>query len=171
MTGPRKLLEATLLFPVTATKVGLGLKKQKIGAGRRNGWGGIVDPGEDEYAGVVREVFEEGEILIDPATLAKAAVILFHNEKFDCRVHAFLCQWEYGLLRETGEMGPHEWHDRFAPPTAQMMLADAEWVPRILAGENLVGEVWYSQGQKTLLKPSIFQAVLPEELPRLRLAA
>ena len=168
MTDTRKLLEATLLFPVTHNEVGLGVKKQKIGAGLLNGWGGIVEPGEDEIACIVREVMEEGGIAVDPATLIKAAVVLFHNERFDCRVHTFLAPWRYGPLQETNEMGPLEWHDRLNLPTIRMMRADAQWVPRILAGETLLGEVWYGPNQRSFLQPSDFRAVLPQDLPRLR---
>lgn len=171
MTETRRLLEATLLFPVTVQEVGLGLKKQKIGAGKLNGWGGIVEPGEDELMCIVREVKEEGGITVDPKTLIKAAVVLFHNEKFDCRVHTFLAPWQYQPLQETDEMGPLEWHNRLNPPTGRMMLADAQWVPRILAGESLIGEVWYGPDQSSFLQPSVYQSVSPQELPRLRPAA
>jgi len=168
MTDTKKLLEATLLFPITADEVGLGVKKQKIGAGLLNGWGGIIEKGEDELACIVRETLEEGSVAVDPATLTKVAVVLFHNEKYDCRVHTFLAPWHYGPLKETDEMGPLEWHDRLNVPTERMMLADKLWVPRILDGETLVGEVWYGPSQQSFLHPSDFRAVSPEYLPRLR---
>lgn len=167
----KPLLEATLLLPVTTTHVGLGLKKKKIGAGLLNGWGGIIEDGEDEAACIVREVYEEGGIEVDRSALEKAAVILFHNERYDCRVCVFLTEWRYAPLQETEEMGAMEWHDRANPPTGQMMLADREWLPRILKGERLIGEVWYGPEQKSFLKQSEYRAVAAHKLPCLRPAA
>ena len=163
--------EATLLLPVTKTQVGLGIKRQKIGAGLLNGWGGMIDPGEDDITCVVRETLEEGGIEVDPKTLVKVAVILFHNEKFDCRVHVFLAPWRYPDLKETEEMGPMMWYSRATPPVEQMMLADREWLPRVLGYTNLVGEVWYSPDQKSLLRPSEYRSVPASHLPRSRPAA
>lgn len=168
MADTRKLLEATLLFPTRANEVGMGVKKQKIGAGLLNGWGGIIEKGENELTCIVRETLEEGHVAVDPATLRKVAVILFHNEKFDCRVHAYLAPWNYGPLQETDEMGPLEWYDRFNPPTKRMMLADSQWVPQVLGGVYLMGEVWYGPNQQSFLRPSVFTVTFPQELPRLR---
>ncbi len=145
-----KHIEATLLFPVTPTKVGLGYKKQKIGAGLLNGWGGMVDPGESPLACIGREVLEEGGVQVDLETLIKVAVMLFHNEKFDCRVHAYLAPWHYEPLQETDEMGTLAWYSRTNPPLHRMMPADKIWVPEILAGKYIRGEAWYGPGQKEL---------------------
>jgi 8-oxo-dGTP pyrophosphatase MutT (NUDIX family) len=163
MTEEKKHLEATLLLPVTADKVGLGLKKQKIGKGLLNGWGGLVDPGETPLECAVRETFEEGGVKVDAQTLIKAAVILFHNEKFDCQVHVYLAPWSYGPLQETDEMGPIEWYDRLAPPVHHMMLADKDWLPLVLQGKHIRGEVWYGPNQESL-KGCNFQYVEPHEL-------
>lgn len=150
MAQERKHIEATLLFPVTTTQVGLAIKKQKIGAGLLNGWGGVVEPGESALVCIGREVFEEGGVRVDLETLTKVAVMLFHNEKYDCRVHAYLAPWHYGPLQETDEMGALAWYSRTKPPVHRMMPADRIWVPEILAGNYIRGEAWYGPGQKEL---------------------
>ena len=147
----RKHIEATLMFPVTTTHVGLGLKKQKIGAGLLNGWGGVVEQGESLLSCIAREVFEEGSVQVEQETLIKVAVMLFHNERYDCRVHAYLAPWHYGLLQETEEMGTQAWYPKTSPPLTHMMPADRIWVPKILAGNYIVGEAWYGPGQKELV--------------------
>ena len=163
MTEAKKHIEATLLLPVTVDKIGLGLKKQKIGAGKLNGWGGVIDPGETPLACIVREVCEEGGVMVDPKTLIKAALMLFHNEKFDCTVHVYLAPWSYESLQETDEMGPLKWYDRLAPPLHNMMPADKVWLPLVLEGYFIRGEAWYGPHQETL-ENCIIDYVDPHDL-------
>ncbi len=165
MAQERKHIEATLLFPITPTKVGLGLKKQKVGAGLLNGWGGVVEAGESPLTCIGREVFEEGGVRVDLETLTKVAVMLFHNEKFDCRVHTYLAPWHYEPLQETAEMGAQTWYPRTKPPIHRMMAADRIWVPKILAGNCVRGEAWYGPEQKQLVgRGCVIDYVRPHQL-------
>lgn len=152
MSTNRKKIECGLLIPVTPAQVGLGIKKQKIGKGKLNGWGGVLDPNETMLECIVREVLEEGGVQVDHRELIKAAVILFHNEMYDCKVHVYLAPWHYPLLQETDEMGAHVWYDRASPPLSNMMVADRDWLPLVLAGKYVKGEVWYGPNQESVQK-------------------
>lgn len=112
---------------------------------------------------VVRELREEGGADVDPAALEKAAVVLFHNEAYDCEVHVYLCAWAGGELRETDEMGPMAWYDRESLPLERMMAADREWLPPVLRGRRIRGEVWYGPGQEAVVR-SLYEEVGPQEL-------
>lgn len=165
----KTLLNAALVFLVTPTEVGLGLKKQKIGAGLLNTVGGGIEPGETAAECAVREAQEEWTITIDPSSLSKVAVADFHNRKsdgelFNCRVHTFFCTTWEGTPQESDEMGPLEWFARDQVPFDRLMLADRDWLPAILSGKYIYAESWYGPKQQTLEQPTILTEVTPEKL-------
>lgn len=150
--------KCTLVFPKRGGVVWLGLKKLKVGAGKWNGWGGKFDQGAGDKTMedcAVREVKQEtGGLAMDPSRLTLAAVINFfilEQHIFECHIYLYEVQnGEADLLSETEEMGRGVAFDLEHLPR-EMMPADALFLPRILRGERLQGNCYYSQGNKEVL--------------------
>lgn len=172
MYEEKVLLRAVLTFLQKDGQILLPLKKLKIGAGRRNGYGGGIEPGEDPYAATVREVAEECGVVADPADIHPMAVVDFHNTKqdggtFTCRaLISTLSHWS-GEPKESAEMGPPEWFPTNVAPVQEMMLADQDWFPHMLAGKCIYAEAWYGPRQQTILRPTEVAPISKDELDRL----
>lgn len=150
------LLNATLCFPIRNGRVLLARKTGKIGKGCWNGYGGGIEKGEKPKKAAPRELFEESEMIAESQDLHKAAVIDFHNEKsdggrFTCRVHIYLLYKWVGEPKVTDEMKEPTWFHPDDLPFDEMMPADREWIPLILKGKKILGEVRLGPFQKTLL--------------------
>jgi 8-oxo-dGTP pyrophosphatase MutT (NUDIX family) len=156
MQEEKVLLHATLCFPVSNTHVLLGVKMKKIGAERRNGWGGGIDPGETAIECIMREVYEEGRVKALPRDFEKVAVVDFENHTsggdiFVCRVHTYLLHRWDGEFQTTAEMTDPQWFEKQNLPLDEMMPADRIWVPPLMAGKKLYAQAKYGPFQKTLL--------------------
>jgi len=141
------LRTATLCFLVRgypAREVLLGLKKSGFGAGKYNGIGGKVEPGESVTAAVSREVWEEIGVRVLESQLSPVAHLTFefpHRSGWDQIVYAYLAQEWSGVPRESREMRPR-WFGVAAIPYGEMWADDRHWLPRVLAGERVKG--WFS---------------------------
>ena len=99
--------QATLLFVVNEDKVLLIEKKRGIGAGKINGPGGRIDPGEGPLEAAVREV--EEELRVTPIGIVKVGEVLFQVlNGVSIRIHVFRaddCEGRGYLIMEyvTGE--------------------------------------------------------------------
>lgn len=156
---------ATLCFLIKETNgevshVLLARKKVRLGAGKYNGAGGRVEPGEDPDTAARREVREEYRE-VEVRSLAKVAELSFlwpavgDNAQM---VHVYLVrQWE-GEPRESDEFFPPEWFPTDALPLHQMMAADTLWLPRVLRGEHLTATFTYDQDGRLVGEPSIQHA-------------
>ena len=101
---PNKLL--TLVFVREAGRILLGLKKRGFGAGRWNGFGGKVEPGETVLAGAARELQEESGLVVDNEALRECGRIFFEF-KGDPRlleVHVFQTRAYQGIPTESEEV-------------------------------------------------------------------
>jgi len=158
------LKEAVVVFPVRDNKVLLAIKTRYIGEGCWNGYGGGVEKGETVLQSAARECKEESGLKLSLDSLEKVANIDCYNtkvsgEKFVCKLHVFLLRsWE-GEPIETEEMITPTWFNFKNLPLDKMMFADRLWIPQVLNGKKIIGEVHYGPFQKTLLKPSIFTEV------------
>jgi len=156
MPEEKILLKATLCFPVNDLNVLLGIKREKIGANCRNGWGGGIEFGETALECIEREVAEEGGVVVRQSDFEKVAVVDFTNHTteggvFVCRVHVyFLHRWD-GEFQPTPEMSDPRWFERQQLPLDAMMLADRYWLPPVMAGKKLYAQAEYGPSQKTLL--------------------
>ena len=139
--------QATLAFILRDGKVLLGHKIRKgadIGEGTLNGPGGKVEKGQSLEENLVEEVMAEIGLTVLKAT--KVAEILFHNgtrNRFN--VHVFIVTEFTGEPHESAEMREPDdgwWHDTDELPFDRMLASDREWVPRVLRGERLRGEVF-----------------------------
>lgn len=158
MQDEKVLLKATLCFLRRDGKILLALKKEKIGAGCLNGYGGGIEEGEDEKESAVRELLEEARIAAVSHDLQKIAIVYFHNTKSDgvtfiCECHVYaLWRWE-GEPISTKEMADPEWFAQDNLPLEKLMLADSFWLPLALSGKKIIAIVYYGPHQKKLLRP------------------
>jgi 8-oxo-dGTP diphosphatase len=138
-------LTGTLLFVVACGRVLLIHKRRGHGAGRINGPGGKLDPGEEPLAGAIRETEEEtGIIALEPRL---AAVMRFVDlEGDDWLGYVFVAERYAGIPRITPEAVP-EWFPLDALPLEQMWPDDRLWLPRILTGERLRGDFLFRRGE------------------------
>lgn len=123
---------ATLMFVVDEAnqQVLLIRKKRGLGAGKMNGPGGKLDPGETEAECAIRETQEElGVTPIDPV---KHGELWFHFvDGLQMTVGVFRAtRWE-GEAYETPEALPH-WTPLAALPLDEMWADDAFWLREVL---------------------------------------
>jgi mutator protein MutT len=130
--------DLSLLFLLRGDEILLAMKKRGFGAGRWNGVGGKIEPGETIEQAAVRECQEE--IGVEPLEIEKVAVHEFYgpNEPIG-KVHVFLSRKWVGEPFETEEMAPL-WHKLEEIPYDDMWQDDRVWLPQVLAGRKLEGK-------------------------------
>lgn len=135
--------QATLLFVVQNNKVLLIRKKRGLGAGKINGPGGKLDPGESAQQCAHREVHEE--LCIDINDSIKVGRLRFQFiDDYSIDVRVFLATRFEGTPTETEEAIPL-WFNIADIPYAQMWEDDQIWLPRVLAGEQVDGRFVFDE--------------------------
>lgn len=161
----KTLKEATLTYLVKDKKVLLPKKTKKIGAGRRNGYGGGVEEKEEIFASALRELFEESGVRGKKESVKKVAELRFKNTasdglEWDILVHVFFVYGWDGEVEETEEMVDPKWFSFDDMPWSEMMEADQKWLPLVLQGKKVVVRTHYGPLQKGLLAPIEIEEVL-----------
>ena len=136
----------TLLFLVDDTQILLALKKRGFGAGKRNGVGGKLEPGESIEEAVIRECQEE--IGVTPISFRPVAELDFYGgsamEPWNMYVYAYFCdEWE-GAPNESEEMAP-QWYPISNIPYSGMWQDDAYWLPAVLDGKTITGRFYFDE--------------------------
>jgi len=134
-------VRATLLFVVCGGRVLLIHKKRGLGAGKINGPGGKLEPGEAPLAGAIREV--EEEIGVTPTGVEPRGEIRFQFID-GLRLHGFVFAASgcVGEPRETDEAAPL-WTAVDRIPYPRMWADDEAWLPWLLAGRCFVGRALF----------------------------
>ena len=128
---------ATLMFIIRDGRVLLIVKKRGLGAGKINGPGGKIDPGETPLACVIRETQEELEIT--PQNPVKLGELWFSMGDIpDILCHVYRAEDFIGTPTETDEAIPL-WVDVNAIPYKQMWADDELWLPLLLSGTTFIG--------------------------------
>ena len=129
-TSWRGEMLATLMFVVRDGQVLLIGKKRGLGAGKINGPGGKIDPGETPLEAVIRETREE--LLITPLGTRKLGELWFSMTTCpDILCHVFRSDDFTGTPTETDEALPL-WTPLDAIPYDRMWADDREWLPLVL---------------------------------------
>jgi 8-oxo-dGTP diphosphatase len=134
-------VRATLLFVVRDGRILLIRKKRGLGAGKINGPGGKLDPGEAPLAGAIREV--EEEIAVTPTRVEQRGEIRFQfTDGLSLLGLVFLARDCEGELRETDEAAPF-WTPVERIPWSEMWADDVYWMPLLLAGRKFSGRALF----------------------------
>jgi 8-oxo-dGTP diphosphatase len=128
---------ATLLFVIRDGRILLIHKKRGLGAGKLNGPGGRLEPGETPEACALREVREE--LRVTPFGVRAAGELRFQFVD-GLSIHGFVFTAEgcHGEPEETDEARPI-WTALGEIPYERMWEDDRLWVPAMLAGERFDG--------------------------------
>ena len=135
--------QKTLCFLCRGDAVLLGFKKRGFGAGNYVGIGGTVEAGETVAETAVRELHEETRIVAQTTDLEAKGYVDFQfpaKPSWNQRVHLFLLKHWQGEPQETDEIRP-SWVAQQEVPFGLMWDDARYWLPRLLAGESLVG--WF----------------------------
>lgn len=144
----RKLL--TLVLVVRGKSILLGMKKRGFGAGRWNGFGGKVEPGESIEEAARRETKEECGIGITAMEAVGVHEFEFEKDRGNIlEVHVFRVvdyKWE---PVETEEMKP-AWYPIDQIPFNEMWPDDRYWIPIFLAGKKFRTKFLFGEGDAVL---------------------
>ena len=155
---------ANLLFIARDGRVLLIHKKRGLGAGKINGPGGKLEPGETVLQGAVREVEEELRITaLDAEEVGVLRFAFVDGLHMHCTVFR---AFEFsGEPTETDEARP-EWFAFDEIPFERMWADDRHWLPRMLAGEKF--EAWFDFDGDSMLSRRIEwrENDVPAQAPR-----
>ncbi len=137
-----RMIRTTLLYIIKDGKILLAEKKRGFGAGKLNGVGGKIEPGESEVQGMLRECREE--IGVTPINLEQRAVLHFDlfykGEKEKEDTYVFVASDYSGELVESEEMKP-SWYDINKLPFERMFSDDELWLNSLIEGKKFEANV------------------------------
>ena len=128
---------ATLLFVIRDGQILLIRKKRGLGAGKINGPGGRLEPGETPAEAAVRETREELCIESHPPSLRGELYFQF-VDGYSLICSVFTAPGHDGTPTETDEAAPL-WTPLDAIPYHDMWEDDARWLPGMLEGRTFRG--------------------------------
>ncbi len=128
---------ANLCFIVRDGRILLIRKKRGLGAGKINGPGGRIEPGERAEEAAIREVQEE--LCITPTGVRPVGELYFQFvDGYSLHGAVFSASGYQGVLCETREAAPR-WTPVTSIPYQRMWADDALWLPLMLAGARFRG--------------------------------
>lgn len=149
---------ATLCFVVRAGQILLIRKKRGLGAGKINGPGGRLEPGETAAQAAIRETREElGVTPVDVSFRGELYFQFVDGYALQCSV--FTAPDCLGEPIETEEAVPH-WTPVDQIPYGEMWADDVLWLPGMLAGKKF--HAFFDFDGETLLRKEIFWLDAPE---------
>jgi 8-oxo-dGTP diphosphatase len=153
---------ATLCFIQTGGRMLLIRKKRGLGAGKINGPGGRIEPGETPLQGAVRETREEVGVV--PSGLEKRGELHFqYLDGYSLFCTVFRADGCAGELCETDEADPF-WVAIDAIPYEGMWEDDEHWLPHVIAGRNFRGYFEFD-GERLLQHQVDIVSTWPDEAP------
>lgn len=148
----RKPSTLCLIHDKPNKRVLLGMKKRGFGAGRWNGFGGKLEPGETLLAAARREMSEESGITVEESNIIEVGNIDFEFQAKPgetLEVHIFRIEKWSGEPTESEEMKP-QWYSVDQIPFAEMWPDDIHWFPLFLAGKRFKGRFLFGEGDSIL---------------------
>jgi len=134
---------ATLMFIVRDGQVLLIEKKRGLGAGKINGPGGKIEPGETPLQAAIRETQEE--LCITPHAPRKLGELWFAmSDHPDILCHVFCAEQFSGTPTETAEATPL-WAAVDAIPYHRMWADDRLWLPLLLDQQAFLGRFMFEE--------------------------
>jgi 8-oxo-dGTP diphosphatase len=147
---------ATLMFIIQDGQVLLIEKKRGLGAGKINGPGGKIDPGETPLQAIIRETQEE--LVITPHDPVKLGELRFSmSDCPDILCHVYRSHAFTGTPTETDEAVPC-WTALDAIPYQNMWEDDRHWLPLVLEQRTFRGSFIF-EGERMLWKEIVTDLV------------
>jgi 8-oxo-dGTP diphosphatase/2-hydroxy-dATP diphosphatase len=122
----------------------LAMKKRGFGAGRWNGLGGKLAPGESVETAMRRECREEANINIGAAERVGCLTFSLRGRPEPLEVHVFRADSYAGEPTETEEMRP-QWFPASELPFDDMWPDDRHWMAFFLAGKRFAGSFSFAE--------------------------
>ncbi len=146
--GGVQLINATVCLPIrNEQEISLGLKLQKVGAGKYNGYGGKKTDADQTIEDTARRELKE-EAGIEAEDLEKVAEITFYwpqKPEWNQLVHVYVTRrWKGEIYAAEPDKITPEWHPLTAVPYNRMMPADQHWLPKVLKGEYVKATFTYN---------------------------
>lgn len=130
-------MRATLMFIRVGEEVLLIEKQRGIGAGKINGPGGKIDPGETPLECAIRETQEE--LCVTATGVKKMGELFFGmSDMPDIHCHVFMADGYEGTPTETPEAIP-AWTKVSEIPYERMWEDDRFWLDDMLEGKSFRG--------------------------------
>ncbi|MBI4779409.1 8-oxo-dGTP diphosphatase [Candidatus Falkowbacteria bacterium] len=113
----------------------LQYKRRGFGAGKWNGPGGKIEPGETIERAAVREVKEETGLSVrNLKKMAELEFIFIDKDEWNQAVYVYLTK-DYSGEITASEEGELKWFKLDEIPYDKMWVDDPYWLPDILAGK------------------------------------
>ncbi|MFH0961439.1 MAG: NUDIX domain-containing protein [archaeon] len=154
---------ATLVFVVQSGKILLIRKKRGIGAGKYNGVGGRIEPGETPEECARREVKEELGLVLSEAELKRQGLLRFSRGR-----DPFMDVWVFradsfsGSPCETDEAIPF-WFETGKMPFDEMWAGDRFWLPLLISGKRFLGKFSFDESMEKLVSKEVVELPGREE--------
>jgi len=130
-------MRATIMFIIKDGRILLIEKKRGLGAGKINGPGGKIDPGETALEAAIRETQEE--LHVTPHAPRKLGELQFSmSDCPDILCHVYRADDFSGTPTETEEAVP-VWSALDAIPYHRMWEDDQHWLPLLLTEQSFRG--------------------------------
>ena len=145
---------ATLCFLIRDGKILLIRKKRGLGAGKINGPGGRIEPGEEPHECGVRETSEE--VGLTPLDVQNRGELHFQfADGYSLHCTVFVANEYTGELIETDEALPI-WTPLESIPYEEMWADDIHWLPGVVSGGTFRG-YFHFDGEKMLSKHLVWE--------------
>jgi 8-oxo-dGTP diphosphatase/2-hydroxy-dATP diphosphatase len=145
----------TLCLVRDGSRLLLGMKKRGFGAGRWNGFGGKVEPGEAIEDAACRELEEECGVRAGRIDKRGVLDFIFRGDPTALEVHVFKAEELSGEPKESEEMRP-QWFDLDKIPYEVMWPDDEHWLPLFLEGKKFRGSFVFD-GQNVIIAKSLLE--------------
>jgi len=134
---------ATLIFVIKNGQILLIRKKRGLGAGKINGPGGRIDPGETPEACAIREAQEE--LCITPLLVEFSGELFFQfADGFKLHGYVYRAGDYEGTPTDTDEAEPI-WTPIQSIPYHEMWADDRYWLPFLLDGHTFTGRFLFNE--------------------------
>jgi 8-oxo-dGTP diphosphatase len=130
----------------------LGRKKFGLGEGRLVGPGGKLEPGESPADAIVREVFEEVGLVVDPGDLELMGDLTYpfpYRPSWSQRSWVFIARQWNGEAVESDELEP-VWMNVDTLPVERMWDDAQYWLPQTLRGAPVHATFTFGEDGRTV---------------------